>query len=99
MYCFPKVLPIWEGTTNILSLDVLRGISKTRGKVLHAVASDVSQKLTTFREELKPATDAIMKSLKNIGQFVQNNPEKLEVAARDLTYSIARTYIGKKYIY
>ena len=29
-----KVLSIWEGTTNILSLDVLRSIQKTKGDSL-----------------------------------------------------------------
>lgn len=31
---FLQVTPIWEGTTNILSLDVLRAIAKTKGEVL-----------------------------------------------------------------
>ena len=28
-----QVLPIWEGTTNVLAMDVLRSISKSDGKV------------------------------------------------------------------
>ena len=31
-----QVLPIWEGTTNILSLDVLRALQKTGAEVSHA---------------------------------------------------------------
>jgi len=30
------VLPIWEGTTNVLSLDILRAIQKTDGDVIKA---------------------------------------------------------------
>lgn len=32
-YYIIQVLPIWEGTTNILSLDVLRALQKTNGEV------------------------------------------------------------------
>jgi len=28
-----EVLPIWEGTTNVLSLDVLRSVFKSQGQV------------------------------------------------------------------
>ncbi|CAL4175553.1 unnamed protein product, partial [Meganyctiphanes norvegica] len=36
-----QVLPIWEGTSNIMSLDVLRSILKTNGAVLAALYQDV----------------------------------------------------------
>lgn len=31
-----QVLSIWEGTTNVLSLDVLRCVARSSGMVLHA---------------------------------------------------------------
>ncbi len=38
-----QVLPIWEGTTNVLSLDVLRAIA--RGEALPALLADVERRL------------------------------------------------------
>lgn len=40
----PEVLTIWEGTTNILSLDVLRCMIKSHGQVLEAFFTDVKVK-------------------------------------------------------
>lgn len=43
-----QVLSIWEGTTNVLSLDVLRCVARSSGMVLHACFSHVkvqSQKI------------------------------------------------------
>jgi len=38
-----KVLPIWEGTSNVMALDVLRAISKTGGESLKAFGARVNQ--------------------------------------------------------
>lgn len=37
----PQVLPIWEGTTNIMSLDFLRAVTKTKGESITALYEDV----------------------------------------------------------
>lgn len=37
----PQVLPIWEGTTNILSLDVLRSLTKSQGQAMAVFSSRV----------------------------------------------------------
>jgi len=34
-------MPIWEGTTNVLSLDVLRAVDKSNGGVLVAFSKEV----------------------------------------------------------
>ena len=34
---FLQVLPIWEGTSSVMSLDVLRAINKSRGASLQAL--------------------------------------------------------------
>src|SRR5262249_18282289 len=44
-----QVLPIWEGTTNVLSLDTLRALAK--GGTLEALGTEIERCL-------KPATDA-----------------------------------------
>ncbi|XP_075773148.1 acyl-CoA dehydrogenase family member 11-like isoform X3 [Pelodiscus sinensis] len=38
-----QVLTIWEGTTNVLALDVLRSLSKSEGRVLDAYCSVVQE--------------------------------------------------------
>ncbi|CAG2215212.1 Acyl-CoA dehydrogenase family member 11 [Mytilus edulis] len=47
-----QVLTIWEGTTNILSLDVLRCISKSNGQALISLQNDVDNKLSGTPSEL-----------------------------------------------
>eukprot|EP01062_Namystynia_karyoxenos_P058943 TRINITY_DN50380_c0_g1_i1.p1 TRINITY_DN50380_c0_g1~~TRINITY_DN50380_c0_g1_i1.p1 ORF type:complete len:622 (+),score=177.70 TRINITY_DN50380_c0_g1_i1:94-1866(+) len=41
-----QVLPIWEGTTNVLSLDVLRALERSRGGVLRAFTASVESSLS-----------------------------------------------------
>ena len=36
-----QVFPIWEGTSNVMALDVLRAIAKTNGESLKAFASRI----------------------------------------------------------
>ncbi|MGH0140548.1 UNVERIFIED_CONTAM: hypothetical protein FKN15_030756 [Acipenser sinensis] len=69
-----QVLSIWEGTTNILSLDVLRSLAKSRGRVLEAFFTDVKRKLeaASVRPVLTPAMKAVESSLHRLGQFVQS---------------------------
>lgn len=91
-----QVLPIWEGTTNILSLDVLRCIMKSKGAVLLAFANDVDKKCdgdtpAQLNEEKTKVKDAA----RNLLRFIGGNQDILEVAARDLAYSLARIYMGK----
>ena len=39
-----QVLPIWEGTTNVMSLDVLRAVSKSQGAALGAWVERIEAK-------------------------------------------------------
>nr|XP_006640530.1 PREDICTED: acyl-CoA dehydrogenase family member 11-like [Lepisosteus oculatus]XP_015221809.1 PREDICTED: acyl-CoA dehydrogenase family member 11-like [Lepisosteus oculatus] len=95
-----QVLSIWEGTTNILSLDVLRCLAKSHGQVLEAFFTDAKSKLATAsgKRELGPAVTAVDSALGRLGQLVQTvaqlSPRFLELAARDLAYSLARIYMG-----
>lgn len=91
-----QVLPIWEGTTNILSLDVLRCFAKTNGEVLKAFVSSSKACIAAGKSvpSLHRACSKVENALEDIGNFVQNHPHLLVVAARDISYSIARTYIG-----
>ncbi|CAB1322021.1 unnamed protein product [Coregonus sp. 'balchen'] len=77
-----QVLSIWEGTTNVLSLDVLRCS-------LLAAASLPS---------LSVAVRSVDSALSGLREFLQaaalKPPGYVELAARDLAYSLARIYMG-----
>lgn len=95
-----QVLTIWEGTTNILSLDVLRAVGKTGGGVLRTLHADIQRKLKAGekRPELSEACSKISTATSEILQFAASTDQRtLEVAARDFAYGIARTYMGKIY--
>lgn len=38
-----QVFPIWEGTSNVMALDVLRAIAKTNGESLKAFVARISE--------------------------------------------------------
>ncbi|KAA0721641.1 Acyl-CoA dehydrogenase family member 11 [Triplophysa tibetana] len=95
-----QVLSIWEGTTNVLSLDVLRSIDKSSGSVLQAFFTDVKERLLAAGSSsaLRPAVSSLQTSLSDVMRFVQSAATRpsgcLELAARDLSYSLARIYMG-----
>ncbi|XP_052803638.1 acyl-CoA dehydrogenase family member 11-like [Mya arenaria] len=93
-----QVLSIWEGTTNILSLDVLRAIAKSRGEVLTAFVQDVASRMShVSNPHLEKSAEKVVNASQAIVQFVQKNAtnqDVLELAARDLAFSLCRTYTG-----
>ncbi|XP_008939027.1 PREDICTED: uncharacterized protein LOC103773413 [Merops nubicus] len=94
------VLSIWEGTTNILSLDVLRCLSKSQGQVLAAFLSTVQKKLelASSTAELEPAVKATGDALSSLSWFSHVAGSRgtltMELSARDFSYTLARTYAG-----
>ncbi|XP_067296530.1 acyl-CoA dehydrogenase family member 11-like [Pseudorasbora parva] len=95
-----QVLSIWEGTTNVLSLDVLRSVEKSSGSVLQAFFSDVEERLLAAEvcAALRPALSSLRSALSALMLFCQAAPTRpagsLEPSARDLAYSLARVYMG-----
>ena len=97
-----QVLPIWEGTTNILSLDVLRAIAKTEGGVILSFRDAVMKKISHVHEQshsdFGSVCDVLKKRLQETLTFLQEaakeGPDYLEISARDLAYSLARIYAG-----
>jgi len=92
-----QVLSIWEGTTNVLSLDVLRALTKTRGKAVEAFFAEVEAKIEGSSEATAPAAEAVKSAADGVAQFLvtnQNDAQTLQVAARDLAYSMARIFMG-----
>ncbi|KAK7934075.1 hypothetical protein WMY93_004971 [Mugilogobius chulae] len=99
-----QVLSIWEGTTNVLSLDVLRCVARSSGMVFHAYFSHVKSLLegASGVTVLTPAVKAIHSALSRLELLVQSSvtkePNYLELAARDLAYSLARIYAGALFV-
>ena len=91
-----QVLPIWEGTSSVMSLDVVRAISKTRGEALVALSSKVASVVETSRTVpgLEDVSEKVARAVKDVVTSVRDNPESIEAMARDLCVSIAHTYIA-----
>ncbi|XP_055862176.1 acyl-CoA dehydrogenase family member 11-like [Biomphalaria glabrata] len=92
-----QVNAIWEGTTNILSLDVLRAITKSSGTVLKCYHEDVTRRIQAGRSnaELQEAVTAVQQSVNNVlGLASKLSPDLVEMAARDFAFSLARIYMG-----
>ncbi|NXI10339.1 ACD11 dehydrogenase, partial [Irena cyanogastra] len=95
------VLSIWEGTTNILSLDVLRSLTKSQGEVMAVLLSAVQKKLelASGTEELSPAVQRTQEAIESLRQFMaaagSEQALTMELAARDFSYSLARIYTGR----
>jgi len=89
-----QVLSIWEGTTNVLSLDVLRALEKTNA--LDAFLRDARQRLGALRvEALVTAASRIDQALGTIERFAaqaaRNGREFAETHARAFSFALART--------
>jgi len=88
-----QVLPIWEGTTNVLSLDTLRAMG--RSNALSAWSNDVSSRLATVTEPvLETAAKRVSTSLALIEPYAARAAAGGEafqqVGARAFSYAIAR---------
>ncbi|NXF08570.1 ACD11 dehydrogenase, partial [Smithornis capensis] len=94
------VLSIWEGTTNILSLDVLRCLAKSQGQVMAVFLSSVQKKLELAlgTAELASAVQRMREAIGSLTRFMEaagsQPPVTMELAARDFSYSLAQIYTG-----
>ncbi|XP_021369844.1 acyl-CoA dehydrogenase family member 11-like [Mizuhopecten yessoensis] len=91
-----QVLPIWEGTTNVLSLDVLRALMKTKGGALQVWHDDVISRVQSAgqHKELSEAAEKVTKCASSVVGFAQKHSDVFDKAARDFAYSLSRTFIG-----
>ncbi|XP_071482238.1 acyl-CoA dehydrogenase family member 11-like [Diadema antillarum] len=97
-----QVLPIWEGTTNILSLDVLRSILKSKGQTMETFVSQVQTRIAPYvdaaNQDLHATADAIGQACHALQGFLSESANQdeayINVAARDFAFSISRIYIG-----
>ena len=90
-----QVLSIWEGTTNVLSLDVLRVLESPDAFEMFSL--DVRARAAKMQGGvLGPVAVEITEALAGVGTWLQasaNDRETLERGARKLAYNLARIYI------
>ena len=89
-----QVLPIWEGTTNVLSLDTLRALGK--GGALEAVAAEVETQRRE-REAIpgspgrpRPRAAAVRHAVAWV-QEAMSQPQRLEAGARRFAMTLGRS--------
>lgn len=89
-----QVLSIWEGTTNVLSLDALRAIEKE--KAFEPLLADIEARLAAVSQpELAHAKTRVRDAVLRIKKFAAAasvDAEGLRASARSLSYSLGRTY-------
>ncbi|HEY1556172.1 MAG TPA: acyl-CoA dehydrogenase family protein [Kofleriaceae bacterium] len=88
-----QVLPIWEGTTNVLSLDTLRALGK--GGAAEALAAEVERACAAATDAglaapARAARDALHHAVAWIGDAMRE-PDRLEAGARRFALTLGRT--------
>jgi acyl-CoA dehydrogenase len=88
-----QVLPIWEGTTNVLSVDTLRALAK--GGAFEAVRTEVFEHLAAAGDASLAAPRATaqhaLEHAMTWTQTAMTAPEQLEAGARRLAMTLGRT--------
>ena len=88
-----QVLPIWEGTTNVLSLDTLRALGK--GGALEAITAEIESCCASATDPgLAKPVEAARGALRHATAWVMEatpNPERLEAGARRFAMTLGRT--------
>ncbi|GHG76988.1 acyl-CoA dehydrogenase family protein [Comamonas sp. JC664] len=88
-----QVLSIWEGTTNVLSLDALRALAKVG--TLEAYFQEVETLMGPVRDAgLRPCAEAVHAAMEHARDWVSGaleNPSTLEGGARRFALTLGRT--------
>jgi hypothetical protein len=89
-----QVLSIWEGTTNVLSLDVLRALES--GVEIGVLRAEIEERLARVAlPELVPAVASVRESAEAIERFIEQaasgDADGRMAGARALSFAIART--------
>ncbi len=96
-----QVLPIWEGTTNVLSLDALRALGRG-GEPLHALAAEVNRCAQLATDgRLQTAGVVAQMAVSAATNWLQNNladPNALEAGARRFALTLGRALALAKLI-
>ena len=88
-----QVLPIWEGTTNVLSLDTLRALGK--GGALEAIRGEVEVACAASKEPgLARPVEAARLALRHATAWITDamaNADRLEAGARRFAMTLGRS--------
>jgi alkylation response protein AidB-like acyl-CoA dehydrogenase len=88
-----QVLPIWEGTTNVLSLDTLRALGK--GGALEAIQAEVDRCLAAVTDAgLARPSEVARAALRHAVAWVRSampEADRLEAGARRLAMTLGRS--------
>ena len=87
-----QVLPIWEGTTNVLSLDLLRALAKLG--TLEPIAREVHASVEGADPSLKGAAEAAVRAVDHAQAWLlktmEGGPHAVEAGARRLALTLGR---------
>ncbi|MCB9653399.1 MAG: acyl-CoA dehydrogenase family protein [Deltaproteobacteria bacterium] len=90
-----QVLPIWEGTTNVLSLDVLRALTKDEGNSFRTLGNEISRRLDAIKDpSLRRAVESGRAGLEHARNWLmRTQPDlgALEAGARRFALTLGRT--------
>jgi len=90
-----QVLPIWEGTTNVLALDMLRALSQPGA--LEAVADELTARANTgtraeLREARRSVAVALDRTMERLRRPQNEHPNSLEGFARAIALTLGRAW-------
>lgn len=88
-----QVLPIWEGTTNVLSLDLLRALAK--GATLEPIAREIHACVENASPDLKAPAKAAIAAVEHANAWLvatmqAGGPTAVEAGARRLALTLGR---------
>ena len=87
-----QVLPIWEGTTNVLSLDLLRALGKLG--TLEPLAREVHDAVAGADPGLKVAAETALRAVEHaqawLMKTMEGGPHAVEAGARRLAMTLGR---------
>jgi hypothetical protein len=93
-----QVLPIWEGTTNVLSLDLLRALAKSASGVgagLDPIAREARTAIAGCDPSLADAAESAVRAIDHgtawLGRVVERGPHAVEAGARRLALTLGRS--------
>lgn len=98
MFRDAQVLPIWEGTSTVMALDVLRSIQKSGGSTLKSLFDDITEKLNlaSSQNKLEPSIIHVSRVLKDLSKFLkETQAETMQYqlkSARDFSFTLAKLY-------
>ena len=88
-----QVFPIWEGTTNVLSLDVLRVLRKPKNLELFFVEVQEKLKWVTSLNEQRSWVERALLELQNYAAWMKSaSEEEVQAGSRSLAWSLGQVF-------